>query len=76
MNELRPCAPLILKHIIAQELVKGLQSVCDSLLRYNTTRMLRDNESVLFLSLCQAFMEVKSFRFTFYIFFAHSFLGE
>lgn len=58
MNELRPCAPIRLKHIIAQELIKGLQSVSDSLLRYNTTRMLRENESVLFLSLCRAFIEV------------------
>lgn len=58
MNELRPCASLSLKQILAQETVKGLQSVCDSLLRYNTTRMLRDNESVLFLSLCRAFIEV------------------
>ncbi|KAL3500803.1 hypothetical protein ACH5RR_039896 [Cinchona calisaya] len=58
MNELRPCAPLSLKHILAQELVKGLQGVSDSLLRYNTTRMLRDNESILFLALCRAFLEV------------------
>uniref|UniRef100_A0A5B6YWL3 Conserved oligomeric Golgi complex subunit 8 n=1 Tax=Davidia involucrata TaxID=16924 RepID=A0A5B6YWL3_DAVIN len=58
MNELRPCAPLSLKHVLAQELVKGLQAVSDSLLRYNTTRMLRENESVLFLSLCRAFIEV------------------
>ncbi|XAR57612.1 hypothetical protein NMG60_11025810 [Bertholletia excelsa] len=58
MNELRPCAPVSLKHVLAQELVKGLQAVSDSLLRYNTTRMLRENESILFLSLCRAFMEV------------------
>ncbi|KAL6544338.1 conserved oligomeric Golgi complex component [Orobanche gracilis] len=58
MNELRPCAPLSLKNMVAQELVKGLQSVSDSLLRYNTTRMLRENESVLFIKLCQAFAEV------------------
>ncbi|KAL0394188.1 UNVERIFIED_CONTAM: Conserved oligomeric Golgi complex subunit [Sesamum latifolium] len=58
MNELRPCAPLSLKVVLAQELVKGLQAVSDSLLRYNTTRMLRDNESVLFLKLCQSFIEV------------------
>lgn len=60
MNELRPCAPLSLKHVLAQELVKGLQGVCDALLRYNTTRMLRENESLLFLSLCRAFIEVAS----------------
>ncbi|XP_022851853.1 conserved oligomeric Golgi complex subunit 8-like [Olea europaea var. sylvestris] len=58
MNELRPCAPLSLKNVLAQELVKGLQAVSDSLLRYKTTRMLRDNESSLFLKLCQAFIEV------------------
>ncbi|XP_019154193.1 PREDICTED: conserved oligomeric Golgi complex subunit 8-like [Ipomoea nil] len=58
MNELRPCAPLSLKHVLAQELVKGLQAVSDSLQRYNTTRMLRENESVLFISLCRAFIEV------------------
>ncbi|CAI9771524.1 unnamed protein product [Fraxinus pennsylvanica] len=58
MNELRPCAPLSLKNVLAQELVKGLQAVSDSLLRYKTTRMLRDNESLLFLKLCQAFIEV------------------
>lgn len=58
MNELRPCAPLSLKRILAQELVKDLQRVCDSLLRYNTTRMLRENESILFLALCRAFLEV------------------
>ncbi|KAF5937932.1 hypothetical protein HYC85_025438 [Camellia sinensis] len=48
MNELRPCAPISLKYMLAQELAKG----------YNTTRMLRENESVLFLSLCRAFIEV------------------
>uniref|UniRef100_A0A7N1A8Q8 Conserved oligomeric Golgi complex subunit 8 n=1 Tax=Kalanchoe fedtschenkoi TaxID=63787 RepID=A0A7N1A8Q8_KALFE len=58
MNELRPCAPLSLKHILAQELIKGLRAVSDSLLRYNATRMLRQNESVLFISLCRAFVEV------------------
>ncbi|KAK6927261.1 hypothetical protein RJ641_005852, partial [Dillenia turbinata] len=30
MNELRPCAPISLKHLIAQELVKGLKAVSDS----------------------------------------------
>ncbi|KAK6927260.1 Conserved oligomeric Golgi complex subunit 8 [Dillenia turbinata] len=58
LNELRPCAPISLKHLIAQELVKGLKAVSDSLLRYNATRVLKDNESVLFLSLCRAFIEV------------------
>ncbi|KAJ8899630.1 hypothetical protein K2173_018604 [Erythroxylum novogranatense] len=58
MNELRPCAPLSLKTVLAQELIKGLQAVSDSLLRYNTTRMLRENESGLFLSLCRTFIEV------------------
>ncbi|XP_057799711.1 conserved oligomeric Golgi complex subunit 8 [Salvia miltiorrhiza] len=58
MNELRPCAPISLKHVLAQELVKDLQVVSDTLLRYHTTKMLRDNESQLFLKLCQAFIEV------------------
>ncbi|GAV56957.1 Dor1 domain-containing protein [Cephalotus follicularis] len=58
MNELRPCAPLSLKHVLAEELIKGLQAVADSLLRYNATRMLRENESGLFHSLCRAFIEV------------------
>jgi conserved oligomeric Golgi complex subunit 8 len=58
MNELRPCAPLSLKHVLAQEVVKGLQAVSDSLVRYNAMRILRGNESSLFLSLCHAFVEV------------------
>ncbi|KAJ1376877.1 Cullin repeat-like-containing domain superfamily [Sesbania bispinosa] len=58
MNELRPCAPISLKHVLAQELIKGLKAVSDSLLLYNTTRVLRANESGLFLSLCRAFIEV------------------
>ena len=58
MNELRPCAPVSLKQVLAQEVVKGLQAVSDSLIRYNAIRVLRGNESTLFLSLCQAFMEV------------------
>jgi hypothetical protein len=58
MNELRPCAPISLKHLLAQELIKGLQAVSNSLLRYNTTRMLRESESGLFLALCRAFIEV------------------
>ncbi|XP_038978357.1 conserved oligomeric Golgi complex subunit 8-like isoform X2 [Phoenix dactylifera] len=58
MNELRPCAPLSLKHVLAQEVVKGLQAVSDSLVRYNAIRVLRGNESTLFRSLCQAFIEV------------------
>ncbi|XP_057537243.1 conserved oligomeric Golgi complex subunit 8 [Amaranthus tricolor] len=58
LNELRPCAPISLKHILAQELLKGLKAVHNSLLRYNEARMLRENESTLFFSLCRAFMEV------------------
>ncbi|WCJ30266.1 Conserved oligomeric Golgi complex subunit 8 [Euphorbia peplus] len=58
MNELRPCAPISLKFVLAQELIKGLKAVSDSLLRYNATRMLRENESGLFLSLCRSFIEV------------------
>ncbi|KAK3210439.1 hypothetical protein Dsin_015145 [Dipteronia sinensis] len=55
---LRPCAPLSLKQVLAQELFKGLQAIADSLLRYSATRMLRENESGLFLSLCRAFIEL------------------
>lgn len=62
MNELRPCAPLSLKFLLAQELIKGLKAVADSLLRYNATRMLRENESGLFLSLCRSFIEVTFFH--------------
>lgn len=58
MNELRPCAPISLKHVLAQELINGLRAVSNSLLRYNASRMLRENESLLFLSLCRAFIEV------------------
>jgi conserved oligomeric Golgi complex subunit 8 len=58
MNELRPCAPLSLKVVLAQEVVKGLHAVSDSLVRYKAMRMLRGNESALFLSLCQTFIEV------------------
>lgn len=59
MNDLRPCAPLSLKHLLAQELIEGLRAVSDSLLRYNTARMLRESESGLFLALCRAFIEVR-----------------
>ncbi|RZC67385.1 hypothetical protein C5167_011088 [Papaver somniferum] len=58
MNELRPCAPVSLKLVLAQELIKGLRAVSDSLMLYNATRMLRQSESQLFLSLCRAFLEV------------------
>ncbi|KAI3745503.1 hypothetical protein L1987_58617 [Smallanthus sonchifolius] len=34
MNELQPCAPISLKHKLAQELVRGLQTVSDSLLSW------------------------------------------
>lgn len=59
MNELRPCAPISLKSILAQEVVKGLKAVSDNLLKYNATRVLRENESSLFLALCRAFIEVR-----------------
>ncbi|KAJ1695225.1 hypothetical protein LUZ63_011923 [Rhynchospora breviuscula] len=58
MNELRPCAPLSLRQVLAQEVVRGLQAVSDSLVTYNAMHMLRGNESTLFLSLCHSFMEV------------------
>ncbi|RZC84836.1 hypothetical protein C5167_047621 [Papaver somniferum] len=57
MNELRPCAPVSLKLVLAQEVIKGLRAVSDSLMLYNATRMLRQNESQLFLSLCRVFLE-------------------
>ncbi|KAI5082344.1 hypothetical protein GOP47_0002087 [Adiantum capillus-veneris] len=58
LNELRHCAPLNLKDALASELQKALQAVSDSLLRYNATCMLRENESNLFMSMCRAFIEV------------------
>ncbi|XP_004298490.1 PREDICTED: conserved oligomeric Golgi complex subunit 8-like [Fragaria vesca subsp. vesca] len=61
MNELRPCAPLSLKHVLAKELIKGLKAVSDYLMTYNaeTGILLGENkESELFLSLCQAFIEI------------------
>ncbi|KAL2629029.1 hypothetical protein R1flu_013715 [Riccia fluitans] len=58
LNELRHCAPINLKSILALEVQKALQSVADSLLRYNATRMMRDTESNLFLAMCRAFIEV------------------
>lgn len=58
MNELKPCAPLSLKQILAQEVVRGLQAVSNSLVTYNDSHMLRGNESTLFLALCHTFMEV------------------
>ncbi|KAF3330279.1 conserved oligomeric Golgi complex subunit 8 [Carex littledalei] len=58
MNELKPCAPLSLKQILAQEVVRGLQAVSNSLVTYNDNHMLRGNESTLFLALCHTFVEV------------------
>ncbi|EPS65750.1 hypothetical protein M569_09027, partial [Genlisea aurea] len=58
MNELRPCAPSSLKNVLAEELAKGLRSVSDSLVRFNTTRVLKGNETALFHKLCRAFIEV------------------
>ncbi|XP_024196494.1 conserved oligomeric Golgi complex subunit 8 [Rosa chinensis] len=61
MNELRPCAPLSLKHELSKELIKGLKAVSDYLMTYNATSgiLLRENkESELFLSLCLAFIEI------------------
>ncbi|CAH2072956.1 unnamed protein product [Thlaspi arvense] len=48
----------LMEHPPLAVFINGLQAVSDSLLRYNTTRMLRLNESNLFLSLCRAFVEV------------------
>ncbi|CAM6113447.1 unnamed protein product [Calypogeia fissa] len=58
LNELRHCAPMNLKAVLALEVRDVLQSVADSLLRYNATRMLRESESNLFLAMCRAFIEV------------------
>eukprot|EP00250_Pteridium_aquilinum_P014225 c21857_g1_i4 orf=485-2197(+) len=58
LNELRHCAPVNLKGILASELQQALQAVSDSLLRYNATCMLRENESNLFMAMCRAFIEV------------------
>lgn len=60
LNELRHCAPINLKGMLAVELQQALQSVSDSLLRYNATCMLRENESNLFMAMCRAFIEVAS----------------
>ncbi|KAH7437594.1 hypothetical protein KP509_05G079700 [Ceratopteris richardii] len=58
LNELRHCAPVNLKDALASELQKALQAVSDSLLRYNATCMLRENESNLFMAMCRTFIEV------------------
>jgi len=58
LNELRHCAPINLKSVLALELVQALQTVSDYLVLYNKTRMLRDSESTLFLAMCRAFIEV------------------
>lgn len=58
LNELRHCAPINLKSVLALELVQALQTVSDYLVLYNKSRMLRDTESTLFLAMCRAFIEV------------------
>eukprot|EP01018_Ginkgo_biloba_P022744 Gb_37671 [translate_table: standard] len=58
LNELRHCAPINLKSVLALELLRALQTVSDSLVLYNTTRMLRESESTLFLAMCRAFIDV------------------
>lgn len=58
LNELRHCAPINLKATLAFELQCALQSVANSLLRYNSTRIVKDNEKSLFLAMCRAFIEV------------------
>lgn len=61
MNELRPCAPLSLKHALARELIEGLEAVSNSLLSYNATSgilLSKNKESELFVSLCRAFIEI------------------
>lgn len=61
LNELRHCAPINLKATLALELQCALQSVANSLLRYNATRIVKDSEKTLFLAMCRAFIEVLSF---------------
>ncbi|KAG0632021.1 hypothetical protein M758_1G298600 [Ceratodon purpureus] len=58
LNELRHCAPINLKATLALELQCALQSVANSLLRYNATRIVKDSEKTLFLAMCRAFIEV------------------
>ncbi|KAJ7561079.1 hypothetical protein O6H91_03G013000 [Diphasiastrum complanatum] len=58
LNELRHCAPINIKSTLASELQQTLQCVADSLLRHHATRMLRENETTQFLSMCRAFVEV------------------
>ncbi|CAK9869568.1 unnamed protein product [Sphagnum jensenii] len=58
LNELRHCAPISLKGVLASELQQAFQGVANSLLQYNATHILRDSESSLFLALCRAFIEV------------------
>ncbi|KAK8941278.1 hypothetical protein KSP39_PZI010681 [Platanthera zijinensis] len=49
MNDLRLYAPVSLKHILAYELVNGMQAVSNSLLQYSVVRVLRGSKSPLFL---------------------------
>lgn len=58
LNELKHCAPINLKATLAMELQCALQSVANSLLRYNATRIVKDSEKTLFLAMCRAFIEV------------------
>eukprot|EP00958_Prasinococcus_capsulatus_P030238 scaffold7998_cov417-Prasinococcus_capsulatus_cf.AAC.16 len=57
-NELRHCAPSSLRNTLAQLIEQALEELSAALLRYNVTRMLRDSEATLFLSLCKAYLEV------------------
>ncbi|GLJ36703.1 hypothetical protein SUGI_0738640 [Cryptomeria japonica] len=58
LNELRYCAPINLKSVLALELVRTFQTISDYLVLYNRTRILRESESTLFLAMCRAFIEV------------------
>ncbi|EFJ34632.1 hypothetical protein SELMODRAFT_438656 [Selaginella moellendorffii] len=60
LNELRLCAPVSLSNRLALEFQKALCSVSDSLLRYSSTRILKDSEANLFMSSCRAYLEVAS----------------
>ena len=59
MNELRHCAPLSLKNILASELKRALQNVSDYLYYFNSSsRLIKDDETSLFMGMCRAFIEV------------------
>lgn len=58
LNELRHCAPVSLRGRLGAELVAALGSVASVLLRYHQTRIVRESETLLFIGMCRAFVEV------------------